>query len=369
VLVVVIAVVLVVWLAAGDIGSRLGDPGAGGMVAVFVIGLTAGVSTCMALVGGLVLAVSASRVASASAGVVDRWRPHLAFQAGRVAGFFVLGAGLGAIGARLSLPAPVQAALLLVVAIFMALLGIRLTGVSPRLSGWSLALPGSWTRRLGLDDHASRPYSDARTALLGAATFFLPCGFTQVVQLYAMTTASPLQSGAVMAVFALGTAPGLLALGGLPSLASGARRARVLAVVGVALVVFAAVNVTSAAGLVGWRSPSHAALTSAGVTSNVSVSGGVQTVTMAQGSRGYSPDTSVVYAGLPIRWVITSESAYTCAAYLRQVAGDWRYDLTTGVNIVDVPALPAGASFDFTCVMGMYSGTLVATDRTAPRSG
>jgi plastocyanin domain-containing protein len=102
------------------------------------------------------------------------------------------------------------------------------------------------------------------------------------------------------------------------------------------------------------------------VTPNVTVSGGVQTVTMAQGSRGYTPDTSVVYAGLPIRWVITSESAYTCAAYLRQVDGDWRYDLKTGVNTLDVPALPAGASFDFTCVMGMYSGTLVATDRTTP---
>jgi len=82
--------------------------------------------------------------------------------------------------------------------IFMVLLGIRLTGISPRLSGWSLALPGSWSRALGLDERASRPYSDGRTALLGAATFFLPCGFTQVVQLYAMTTASPLQSGVVM---------------------------------------------------------------------------------------------------------------------------------------------------------------------------
>lgn len=371
VVVVVLAVAVVAWLGTGDLGSRLGDPGAGGLVAVLVLGLTAGVSTCMALVGGLVLAVSASRVASESsaagdAATLDRWRPHLAFQAGRVVGFFVLGAGLGAIGARLSLPAPLQAALLVVVAIFMVLLGIRLTGISPRLSGWSLALPGSWTRALGLDERASRPYSDARTALLGAATFFLPCGFTQVVQLYAMTTASPLQSGVVMAVFAVGTAPGLLTLGGLPALASGARRARVLAVVGVGLVVFAGVNVVSAAGLVGWRTPAHAALASGGVTSNVTVSGGIQTVTMAQGSRGYSPDISVVHAGIPIRWVITSESAYTCAAYLRQVDGDWRYDLTTGVNTLDVPALPAGASFDFTCVMGMYSGTLVATDRTTP---
>jgi sulfite exporter TauE/SafE len=310
--------------------------------------------------------VSASRVASESAAAVERWRPHLAFQAGRVVGFFVLGAGLGAIGARLSLPAPLQAALLVVVAIFMVLLGVRLTGVSPRLSGWSLALPSSWTRFLGLDERASRPYSDSRTALLGAATFFLPCGFTQVVQLYAMTTASPLQSGVVMAVFAIGTAPGLLALGGLPALASGTRRVRVLAVVGVALVVFAGINVASAAGLLGWRTPSGAAATAAGVTSNVSVEGGVQIVRMAQGSRGYSPDTSIVHAGMPIRWVITSESAYTCAAYLRQVDGDWTFDLTTGVNTIDLPALPAGASFDFTCVMGMYSGTLVATDRTQP---
>ena len=365
--VVVVAVAVIAWLGAGDLGSRLGDPGAGGLVAVLVLGLTAGVSTCMALVGGLVLAVSASREVSETARVLDRWRPHLAFQAGRVVGFFVLGAGLGVIGARLSLPAPLQALLLVVVAVFMALLGIRLTGVSPRLSGWSLAVPASWTRVLGLDGRATRPYSDSRAAFLGAATFFLPCGFTQVVQLYAVTTASPLQSGVVMVVFAVGTAPGLLVLGGLPTLASGTRRVRVLAVVGVALVVFAAVNVVSAAGLVGWRTPSRAALASGGVTSNVTVSGGIQTVTMAQGSRGYSPDISVVQAGIPIRWVITSESAYTCAAYLRQVDGDWRYDLTTGVNTLDVPALPAGASFDFTCVMGMYSGTLVATTtRTTP---
>ena len=80
-------------------------------------------------------------------------------------------------------------------------------------------------RRLGVDGAAITGYSDPRAAVLGVATFFLPCGFTQAVQVYALSTGSPLTAGAIMAVFAIGTAPGLLALAGLrPS--SPARLAR-----------------------------------------------------------------------------------------------------------------------------------------------
>jgi uncharacterized protein len=359
------AAVLLSVLGVGDITGRVGDPGTGGLLAVLLIGLTAGVSTCMALVGGLVLAVSAARVRADS--TAGRWRPHLAFHAGRIVGFFVLGAALGAIGARLSLPSSVQALLLIVVAVFMVLLGLRLTGISPRLSGVSLALPASVSKVLGLDQRAgSAVYSDTRAAALGAATFFLPCGFTQVVQLYAMTTASPLQSGLVMAVFAVGTAPGLLALGGLPSLATGSRRAKVLAVVGVALMLFALVNITSAAGLLGWRTPSAPAAMADGVTSNVTVGYGSQTVTMRQDVRGYAPDATVVVAGLPIHWVIDSVSEYTCAAYLREVGGPWSLNLRTGVNTVELPAMTVGQTFSFTCVMGMYSGSITAVAAPAP---
>ena len=89
----------------------------------------------------------------------------------------------------------------------MFLLGVRLTGISPRVAAWSPRLPAGL--RAG---SASRPrrmpaYSHARTALVGAATFFLPCGFTQAVQVYALSTASPLAAGAIMATFALGTTP------------------------------------------------------------------------------------------------------------------------------------------------------------------
>ncbi len=351
-------------VGVGDLGSRLGDPGSGGLLLVLVLGLTAGVSTCMALVGGLVLAVSASREVEGDVPAVGRWRPHLAFHAGRVVGFFVLGAVLGAIGARFSLPDSVQALFIVVIGVAMALLGLRLTGLSPRMAGWSLALPESWSRSVHAD--SSKPYADWRAAALGAATFILPCGFTQIVQLYAMTTGSPLAAGTVMAVFAIGTMPGLLALAGLPMFASGERRTKVLAVVGVALMVFAVVNLSSAAGLLGLTSPRAAAVTATGVSANVTLGNGVQVVRMDQTARGYQPDSTVVYAGVPITWVISSESEYTCASYLRAVGSDWKFNLKTGENTITMPAVAAGQTFAFTCVMGMYSGSLVAGP--APRS-
>lgn len=357
-----------VWLVAtfgmGDLASRITEPGSTGLLVVLLIGLTAGFSTCMALVGGLVLAVSAARMSDGAEPAGGRWRPQLAFQAGRIVGFFVLGAALGAVGARLALPPPVVAGLMAVVAVFMVLLGVRLTGLSPRMSGWTLALPASWSTRLGLDEKARGPYSDLRAAGLGVATFVLPCGFTQVVQLYAMTTASPLQSGLVMMTFAIGTAPGLLLVGGLPSLATGTRRALVLSVAGVALVCFAVVNLSAAAGLLGLTSKTASAA-ARGVSSNVTLRDGVQVVTMAETSRGYSPADTVVYAGVPIRWEIDAESQFTCASAMRGVGTDFSVDLKTGPNVVELPAMEPG-TFSFVCVMGMYSGSLTAVDVPRP---
>lgn len=43
--------------------------------------------------------------------------------------------------------------------------------------------------------------------LIGAATFLLPCGFTQSVQIYTLTTGSFLTGALVMFSFVLGTMP------------------------------------------------------------------------------------------------------------------------------------------------------------------
>ena len=219
----VVAVAALAWVVTRlgplDVTSSLMDPSRGGLLVVLALGLAAGVSTCMAMVGGLVLGFSAAHAASlAESGRSDlpfrvRMRPQLAFNTGRVVGFGVLGALLGAIGSTMSPPTRVLALLVLGVAVVMFLLGVRLTGISPRVAAWSPRLPGGLASALGIDTATQRSYSHTRTALIGAATFLLPCGFTQAVQLYALSTASPVTAGVIMATFALGTAPGLLALG------------------------------------------------------------------------------------------------------------------------------------------------------------
>ena len=165
--------------------------------------------------------------------------------------FGVLGALLGALGSTMSLPTRLMAVLVLAVAVVMFLLGVRLTGISPRVAGWTPRLPGGLGRLLGLDAAPEASYSHVRTALVGAGTFFLPCGFTQAVQLYALSTASAVTAGVVMATFAVGTTPGLLALASVPELASGQRQATVLRVVGVVVLAFALVNLSSSLNLLG----------------------------------------------------------------------------------------------------------------------
>ena len=172
------------FLGVGGLVGDLASPSRGGLLLVLVLGLTAGFSTCMAMVGGLVLGFSASHAAARTrdgqplASFVTRMRPQVAFNVGRIVGFGVLGAALGSLGSVVGLPTRMIGALALAVAVVMFLLGVRLTGVSPRMAAWSPRLPAGLAGLLGLDAAAGRPYSHTRTALVGAATFFLPCGFS-----------------------------------------------------------------------------------------------------------------------------------------------------------------------------------------------
>ena len=129
--------------------------GAGGLTpsslaVVVVIGLAAGFSTCMALVGGLVLAVAARHAQQhPDASALARLRPQLAFNVGRVIGFGVLGALLGAVGSALTLGDSAVGGLLLLAAAVLVVLGARLTGISPRLAGAAVTLPPGLARAAG----------------------------------------------------------------------------------------------------------------------------------------------------------------------------------------------------------------------------
>ncbi len=170
----------------------------------FVIGLIASVSTCMAVVGGLVLSMSATFAKEG-----DKVRPQLMFHAGRIVSFFILGGIIGALGAVFTLNTTGTFALSLLIGSVMLILGINLLDVFP----WAKKLQPSMPKIVSKHAHGVSKWNHTLTPLLvGIATFFLPCGFTQSMQLYTLTTGSFLEGGLTMLAFALGTLPVLALL-------------------------------------------------------------------------------------------------------------------------------------------------------------
>jgi uncharacterized protein len=176
-------------------------------VTAFVVGLVASVSTCLAVVGGLVLSVSATYVRSET-----EWKPQALFHVGRFVGFFVLGGILGLLGSAIQVGLYGSMVLGVVVSLVMLVLGIQLLGVTKHIR--FITLPKNVLRFCM--SFVSRAGSVA-PLLLGVVTFFLPCGFTQAMQVVALSSGSFITGAFVMTLFAVGTFPvlALLSFGSL----------------------------------------------------------------------------------------------------------------------------------------------------------
>jgi len=327
-----------------------------------LVGLTAGFSTCMALIGGLVLGVSARF--SQDNTHLTRWQkfvPHLAFNLGRIVGFAALGGLLGSLGSVLQLSDRVVASLTLVVGFVMVLIGIKITEVSPRLARYTPTLPRFLQWKRGDSLRSSPPVVGAVTS--GALTFFLPCGFTLAMQLAAMNSGSFGAGAVIMAAFAIGTAPGLLGIGGLTSVVHGRFAKVFFATAGVLVIGLGGFNLrtgyaalfppTATAGVVvqGGETPP----TQPGTTNPPTA--GAETITMTQDGSGYSPNTLTVHAGSHVRWVINSTNAYTCASSIRVPSLGISKQLAAGENVIEFIPQREG-EIPFSCSMGMYNGTI-----------
>lgn len=169
------------------------------LVTSFIIGLIASVSSCLAVVGGLVLSLSAT----VSQDKISDVRPMMLFHGGRLISFAVLGGALGAIGSAIGMSFTITAILGIIASIVMIVLGLNLVGIFEKNM---IVLPSGVFNFFRKVEHKTiAPF------LVGVGTFFLPCGFTQSMQVAALSSGSFLSGLLVMLSFALGTLP-MLAL-------------------------------------------------------------------------------------------------------------------------------------------------------------
>ena len=155
------------------------------------------------VVGGLVLSMSATFAKEG-----DKIKPQLMFHVGRIISFFILGGLIGAIGTAFTLSTNATFILGLIIAIVMFILGINLLDIFP----WAKKLQPSMPKFIAHHAHGkikmmTKLNHILTPLLIGIATFFLPCGFTQSMQLYTLTTGSFLAGGLTMLSFTFGTLP------------------------------------------------------------------------------------------------------------------------------------------------------------------
>lgn len=354
--------VIILYLIAKSFGLfniSVGSNNPSSLWVVLLIGLTAGLSTCMALVGGLILGISAKHAeAHPEAMSQEKFRPHLYFNLGRILSYFILGGIIGLIGKAFQLSGTTLGALTIFVGLVMLIIGIQLTEISPKLAGFSFTLPSSLSKLFGIKKHHQKEYSHKNSLVSGALTFFLPCGLTQAMQLYAMSTGSFLFGGLIMAIFAIGTAPGLLGIGGVTSIIKGVFAKKFFKFAGIIVILLAIFNITNGLHLTGLVSSPVKTISNNNTNisdPNVSIEGGIQIVRMNQLSYGYKPNSFTIKKGIPVKWIINSKDPNSCASSIYSQKLRIQSYLEIGENVFEFIPNDLG-KISFSCSMGMYRG-------------
>ncbi|MDP3244741.1 MAG: sulfite exporter TauE/SafE family protein [bacterium] len=356
------------------IGSLVNITSKSSLPALFALGLLAGISSCAALVGGIVLSMSKQWLSlyQTNDSFLKKLQPHLMFNAGRLISYGLLGAVLGGVGAKLQISFGFTSVLVIVVSFLMFILGAQMLGVKA-LGRFQITMPKFVTRRVADESKFQGRYMPFT---LGALTFFLPCGFTITAQGLALLSGSAWQGGLIMFLFALGTAPALFLIGfssvrffSKPHLAD-----TFLKAAGALVIFFALFNINAQLNVLGMPSFSNVfnktgLSAPAGLSQQISeadlppIVGGKQVVKMNASSYGYSPNNFKVRAGVPVRWEITDTGTSGCTnAIISRGLFDGEIGLTPGQTSIKEFTPAKAGKYKFSCWMGMISGTIEVVD-------
>lgn len=185
-------------------------------IIALIVGFVASLSTCLAITGGIVMSFSSQYKIDAnnrekkSATLKERSLPQLYFHAGRIGGFFLLGGLLGSLGGIIRYSTSLAGFLTILVALIMLYIGLNIMGLLPNITKLGFYLPKRWSHGILNLKTKNKPLL---ISAVGAFTFFLPCGFTQSMQLAAISSGGFMKGALIMAFFALGTMPILFSVG------------------------------------------------------------------------------------------------------------------------------------------------------------
>jgi sulfite exporter TauE/SafE len=326
----------------------------------FLIGLTASVSSCLVVVGSVVIAFGEKYKCTGGGFFSCAVKPNLLFHTGRLLTFFMLGGVLGMIGGELNITGKFISIYAIIVAVIMAWLGLNILGILPSISAVGLRMPqkltGNW-EKLKESEHALAPL------FLGGLSFFLPCGFTQSMQVFALASGSFFIGGLNLFIFALGTLPVLLILGITASWTRSRKVAVMQKVAGFLILIFAFSIFNSGFALKGVNSNIFFAasknVSESGEKSEDSFNQAEQMIEMHVTYRGFQPNILKVKRGVPVKWKIWGDQVTPCTDRIIVPSLNITQNINSGENIVNFTPPATAGEIPFSCWMGMVRGKFV----------
>jgi len=326
---------------------------------VFAIGLVAAMSTCLAVTGGLLIALAAKyNEMHPNRTAVQRFKPHLYFNAGRIVGYTAFGTAIGALGSVLTLSPRINGLITIVASLVMIILGFQLLHLFPGLKRFQPKMPKFLAHKI--HDATNTAHHPTAPFFLGASTFFLPCGFTQALQLYVLSKGDWRVGALTMLAFSLGTLPALMSLGALSSFVKGAFQRYFLKFAGALVILLGLFNINNGLNLTGtnisWASffqSSNPTTAQAAGDPNVQLVDGKQVVNMKVVWLSYTPHQFTVQQGIPVEWRIDGTQAQGCAQVITVPRlGITKYISPSGITTVSFTPQQTG-TIPFSCTMGM----------------
>lgn len=311
-----------------------------------VLGMIAATSTCLAVSGGLLLAI-ATRYAEANPGLTrkEKFKPHIFFNIGRIASYTLFGVLLGWIGSFFAFSARASGIVTIIAGIVMVLLGLQMLRFLPFLQRIRVRMPKFIAHKLY--DQSGKQYRPWAPFAFGASTFFLPCGFTQALQFYVIAQGSALHGGLIMLAFSLGTAPALLSLGALTSYTKGTTYKYITKTAAVLVIILGIFGMQAGLNLSG--ATARADVTDLGAN----IVNGKQYIQMTVRGYEYEPSTFTVKEGVPVVWQIDGRQAAGCARVIT-VPGQGLTQYLRSDGITEIEFTPkAEGKLAFSCTMGM----------------
>lgn len=315
---------------------------------VFVIGLVAAMSTCLAVAGGLLLAV-AGKYNEKYPHLTgwQKFKPHISFNVGRIFSYTVLGGLVGLLGSTLAITPTITGSITIIASIVMIIVGIQLLQIFPWLNKIQIKMPKFIAHRLY--DASSKAPSTASSFLFGGATFFLPCGFTQALQLYVLGTGSFTVGALTMLAFSLGTLPSLAGIGAISSFTKGDVKRYFMTFSAIIVIVLGFYNLGPGLTLVGASTVdvNTADTIAAQINSNV------QTIDLQVAGFAYSPNSFTLKQGVPVKWNIDGRKATGCAKVISVPSLGITQRLSSdSITTIEFTPTKTG-NIQFSCSMGM----------------